>query len=124
MSIPQNKTACYEACVRLVLALLQFYRKYLSLLKPTSCRFYPTCSTYALWLLHNEGLFKALLKICRRLLSCHPYCKGGIDYPIGSKHITPKYCSPQEIKLRYYLVPLKPPAFSPYYILKASCERK
>ncbi|BDQ29664.1 membrane protein insertion efficiency factor YidD [Helicobacter ailurogastricus] len=99
------------------LALLRFYRAYLSPLKPATCRFYPSCSTYALWLLPRESLPKALLKIARRLLSCHPFHPGGIDYPTTSKPLCPKHAAPSAFKLSYYLVPLSPNSKT-YYILK------
>ncbi|WP_267892220.1 membrane protein insertion efficiency factor YidD [Helicobacter salomonis] len=103
------------------MAFLVFYRL-ISLLKMPCCRFYPSCSTYALWLLQHEYLTKALLKIARRLLSCHPYSQGGIDYPTSSKPLQAKFGAP--ITPRYYFIPLHSHTPTPYYILKATSERK
>ncbi|WP_120945956.1 membrane protein insertion efficiency factor YidD [Helicobacter labacensis] len=100
---------------------LRLYRA-LSFLKPSCCRFYPSCSTYALWLLEHERLDKALWRSARRLLACNPYCQGGIDYPIGSKPLQPKFSAP--ITPLYFLIPKHPNTFIPYYILKVSSERQ
>lgn len=103
--------------MRIALALLTFYRNYVSPIKPATCRFYPTCSTYALWLLPHETMPKALFKIARRVLSCHPLHPGGIDYPIASEPLKPKFYAPNAFKLSYYLVPTSPNSKT-YYILK------
>ncbi|MDR1452242.1 MAG: membrane protein insertion efficiency factor YidD [Helicobacteraceae bacterium] len=46
-----------------------------------SCRFYPSCSNYALWLLEKRGLLIALAQIAWRVARCNPLFKGGVDYP-------------------------------------------
>jgi len=43
------------------------------------CRFYPSCSDYALQAFQDFGFFKALQLTLKRLLRCHPFCEGGID---------------------------------------------
>ncbi|CBY83298.1 membrane protein insertion efficiency factor YidD [Helicobacter felis] len=101
--------------------ILRFYQ-WLSPLKGRCCRFYPSCSTYALWLLPHESLGKALLKITRRIFCCHPYHKGGIDYPLGTRPLTPIFSPP--IAPLYYLVPINSTNPVPYYILKVHSERK
>ncbi len=60
--------------------LLRLYRKYISPMKirPT-CRFVPTCSQYAIEAYTKYGFFKGTYLAVRRLLRCHPFCKGGID---------------------------------------------
>ncbi len=66
----------------LIIGLIEWYRKYLSPLKryPT-CRFIPTCSEYAILAIEKYGLWKGGIKAIYRLLRCHPFCKGGVDYP-------------------------------------------
>lgn len=64
-----------------VIKLLKFYRKYISILYPPTCRFYPTCSEYAILAVEKYGVFKGLLKALYRILRCNPFSKGGIDYP-------------------------------------------
>ena len=61
---------------RILIALVKFYRKYISPLTPPTCRYVPTCSQYALEALEKYGALKggwiALKRICR----CHPFHKG------------------------------------------------
>ncbi len=45
------------------------------------CKFYPSCSEYAILSLEKKGFLLALPKIFWRLLRCHPWSKGGIDKP-------------------------------------------
>jgi putative membrane protein insertion efficiency factor len=58
---------------------IRFYQKGISPLLPRSCRFYPTCSEYALEALERFGAFKGLYLALRRLLRCHPFQRGGYD---------------------------------------------
>lgn len=46
---------------------------------PPCCRFYPSCSHYALQAIRIHGVFKGLWLTCRRLLRCHPWSDGGYD---------------------------------------------
>jgi uncharacterized protein len=62
-----------------LLFLISVYRKYLSPLKPPSCRFYPTCSEYALEAIEKYGALKGLYLAVRRVLRCHPLNPGGFD---------------------------------------------
>jgi len=51
---------------------IRFYRRFLSPLLPSSCRYTPTCSAYALEALEAHGPVKGLFLAVRRLLRCHP----------------------------------------------------
>jgi uncharacterized protein len=65
---------------RLVLAPLAFYRRFLSPLKPVpSCRFHPTCSTYAVDAVRVHGVLRGLWLGTARVLRCHPWHPGGFD---------------------------------------------
>ncbi|MBR5156844.1 MAG: membrane protein insertion efficiency factor YidD [Clostridia bacterium] len=64
---------------RLLLALIRFYRKFISPLFPPRCRFYPTCSQYALEAIEKKGAFKGSIMAIKRILRCHPFSKGGYD---------------------------------------------
>ncbi|GBF72630.1 membrane protein insertion efficiency factor YidD [Paenibacillus sp. 598K] len=57
-----------------------FYRKVISPLKPPTCRFYPTCSAYALEALEVHGAAKGTWLTVKRLCKCHPFHPGGIDH--------------------------------------------
>jgi len=64
----------------LLLAIIMFYRKFLSPLKELpSCRFYPTCSEYAFEAISKHGIFKGLLLSIYRILRCNPFNRGGYD---------------------------------------------
>ncbi len=61
--------------------LIKFYQLALSPLLGPCCRFYPTCSHYALEALDKHGVFKGLFLILKRLIKCHPWHPGGVDLP-------------------------------------------
>ncbi len=64
---------------KIIILLLGFYQKYISPLKPATCRFYPTCSEYATQALGKYGLLIGLWLSLRRILRCHPFNPGGYD---------------------------------------------
>ncbi|MFD2116085.1 membrane protein insertion efficiency factor YidD [Paenibacillus yanchengensis] len=64
---------------RIVLAPIHFYRKFISPLKPPTCRFYPTCSTYALEAIEKHGAAKGSYMAAARIAKCHPFHPGGYD---------------------------------------------
>ncbi|HIY55581.1 MAG TPA: membrane protein insertion efficiency factor YidD [Candidatus Dorea merdavium] len=65
---------------KIMLACIRFYRKYLSALKGYStCKFYPTCSQYALEAIEKYGALKGGLMAVWRILRCNPFSKGGYD---------------------------------------------
>jgi uncharacterized protein len=55
------------------------YQRFLSPLLPPSCRFYPTCSQYAILALEKYGFFKGSFLAIKRILKCHPFHPGGYD---------------------------------------------
>ena len=59
--------------------LVRFYQIAISPLKPPTCRFTPTCSSYALEALKRHGLFKGGMIAIRRIMRCHPWGGSGYD---------------------------------------------
>ena len=59
--------------------LVRFYQVAISPLKPPTCRFRPTCSTYALEALKKYGLLKGGRLALRRIMRCHPWGGSGYD---------------------------------------------
>ena len=57
----------------LFLALIRFYRRYLSPLHPPCCRFIPTCSAYALEAVEKYGAWKGGWLALRRILKCQTF---------------------------------------------------
>ncbi|MEO1896103.1 MAG: membrane protein insertion efficiency factor YidD [Methylococcales bacterium] len=64
---------------KLFIHFIKFYKRYISPLMANSCRFYPTCSEYALEAFEEYGFFKAFYLTIKRLFRCQPFCKGGVD---------------------------------------------
>jgi len=64
---------------RTAIFLLKIYQSVLSPYVPTTCRFYPTCSSYMLEAIEKKGFFKGFLKGLLRILKCHPFHPGGFD---------------------------------------------
>ena len=62
-----------------VIVLIKLYQRFLSPMLGTTCRFYPTCSTYALQCYQNYGLLSGSLLTIKRLCKCHPFHPGGLD---------------------------------------------
>ena len=58
---------------------IYFYKGAISPLTPPSCRFTPSCSTYAIEALRKHGPFKGLYLAIRRILRCHPWGGSGYD---------------------------------------------
>jgi len=67
--------------------LIRAYRKYISPLKKPCCRYYPTCSEYALEAVRKHGALKGLILAAWRLLRCNPYSRGGVDYVPEKFHL-------------------------------------
>ena len=63
----------------LLLALVKFYRNFISPLLPPSCRYVPTCSEYALIAIEKYGAIKGGWLSLKRILRCHPFHEGGYD---------------------------------------------
>lgn len=81
-----------------------FYKKYLSIFSHGSCRYYPTCSSYALWQFDNNTFFKAIYFTIMRILRCNQLFDGGIDYP--TVKFKPNKIHHKKIKVVYWLVPI------------------
>lgn len=64
---------------RIVLALISFYRRFISPLKKPCCRFYPTCSAYAFEAVEKHGALRGSKLAVKRIIRCNPYHKGGYD---------------------------------------------
>ena len=64
--------------------LVRLYQKIISPIKPTCCRFTPTCSAYAIEAFKKRGFFVGLILTVGRLLRYNPFFKGGYD-PVPEK---------------------------------------
>lgn len=77
---------------KLLILIIKFYRRFLSPIKRSfyhifspgtsehiGCRFYPTCSQYAIEAIHKYGALKGTIMAGNRILRCNPFNKGGYD---------------------------------------------
>jgi len=63
----------------LVTASLRFYKRWISPVLPSACRFHPTCSEYMREAVERYGVVRGVSMGVRRLLRCHPFHQGGFD---------------------------------------------
>ena len=71
----------------LLILPIKFYKRFISPLFPARCRFYPSCSTYALTAVQRFGFVKGGILAAWRLLRCNPFNIGGVDYVPEKFHI-------------------------------------
>ena len=64
---------------KILISMINFYRKYISPARPSCCRFTPTCSQYALDAIRKYGSFRGSIMAVYRIIRCNPLCKGGYD---------------------------------------------
>jgi putative membrane protein insertion efficiency factor len=62
-----------------IIFTLKFYQMFVSPFLPKTCRFYPSCSSYAIETYQKHGFFKATFLTLRRIGKCHPFHPGGFD---------------------------------------------
>ncbi|MFC3997872.1 membrane protein insertion efficiency factor YidD [Nocardiopsis sediminis] len=64
---------------RLLTVPIRGYQRFISPLFPPVCRFYPSCSAYAVQALAVHGASRGLWLTVRRIARCHPFHPGGLD---------------------------------------------
>lgn len=68
-----------------LIGLVRLYQWIISPYMPSSCRYHPTCSQYAIDAFRAHGAFKGMWLSVKRIARCHPWSEGGIDPVPGSK---------------------------------------
>ncbi|MFC0268391.1 membrane protein insertion efficiency factor YidD [Kushneria aurantia] len=63
----------------LLIGLLRGYQLFISPLLGPRCRFWPSCSSYAIEAIQLHGPLRGGWLALRRILRCHPLCAGGVD---------------------------------------------
>jgi len=66
---------------KLLTGIIKLYKKLISPILPSSCRFYPSCSEYSINSIEKYGIFKGLILSIYRILRCNPFSKGGVNFP-------------------------------------------
>jgi putative membrane protein insertion efficiency factor len=64
---------------QLLIAMVRGYQVAISPILGPSCRYFPTCSTYAIEALQRHGAWRGSWLAIRRILRCHPFRPGGYD---------------------------------------------
>jgi putative membrane protein insertion efficiency factor len=64
---------------RIIIFFIRIYKRLISPILPNSCRFYPTCSQYAIDAVEKYGAAKGTIKAAYRILRCNPFNRGGYD---------------------------------------------
>ena len=59
---------------------IRLYQRFISPLTPPSCRYYPSCSEYAVVAIQRHGLLRGGWLAVRRIGRCHPWTRGGVDH--------------------------------------------
>lgn len=75
------RTAC-----ALIIWPIKCYQYIISPFLGPCCRYYPSCSDYAIQTIGEYGVFKGLWLAIKRILRCHPWSRGGYD-PAPSKYL-------------------------------------
>ncbi|RLA75073.1 MAG: membrane protein insertion efficiency factor YidD [Epsilonproteobacteria bacterium] len=90
---------------KIIVFFIEFYRKFISIFSYGSCRFYPTCSAYAIDQLNCNNTFKALFLTIYRILRCNQLFEGGFDYPVVRRDFSDiKY---GKIDVKYWFIKTK-----------------
>ena len=64
---------------KIIIKLIQFYRKYISPMKRTKCPYFPSCSQYGMEAIEKHGVIKGSFLAAYRIIRCNPFSKGGYD---------------------------------------------
>lgn len=64
---------------RVLLWAIRIYQRFISPYTPPTCRFYPSCSAYAVEAITQYGPWRGTVLAARRVLRCHPFHPGGFD---------------------------------------------
>jgi len=66
---------------QVLIGVVEAYRRWLSPWTPGACRYEPSCSRYALLCLRYHSTPRAVWMATARICRCHPFCRGGLDFP-------------------------------------------
>lgn len=78
----------------LVVLILRFYQRWLSPAFGQRCRYYPSCSEYAVQAVQRFGILRGLVLAGWRLLRCNPWSRGGFDPVDNQRLFRPKAAAP------------------------------
>ena len=64
---------------KIICGIIRLYQYVISPCLTPRCRFFPSCSQYAILAIENYGIVRGIYLACHRILRCHPWAKGGHD---------------------------------------------
>jgi uncharacterized protein len=76
--VPRNGQSVYKM-QRPIVMLLRGYKRFVSPILPSACRFYPTCSEYMMDAIAKYGAARGVWMGIKRIGRCHPFHAGGYD---------------------------------------------
>ncbi len=71
---------CRAIAAEVLVLPIRLYQKLISPLLPRTCKYYPSCSAYAVTAIRRFGPLRGLLLAGWRILRCNPWSRGGVDY--------------------------------------------
>ncbi|NCV42627.1 MAG: membrane protein insertion efficiency factor YidD [Actinobacteria bacterium] len=71
----------------LIIAPIEFYQKWISPSLAPRCKYYPSCSSYAVSAIEKYGL-KGIAMSAWRLVRCNPWSHGGVDYVVSKEKVS------------------------------------
>jgi hypothetical protein len=106
-----------EVIKKYAIFLINFYQNGISRFTLGSCRFYPTCSEYAVWQIKNNNFLIAIFAILARILRCNQFFSGGIDYPLIRKNFNSFFVFNRNLNLdiAFWFIPYRENKF---YVVK------
>jgi len=64
---------------KIIIFFIRIYKRFISPILPNSCRFYPTCSQYAMDAVQKYGALRGAAMAAYRIIRCNPFNRGGYD---------------------------------------------
>ena len=74
-------------------APIRLYQRAISPAIPNRCKYYPSCSEYAVQSIRRFGILRGLVLAAWRLLRCNPWSHGGVDFPENQTLFRPRRSS-------------------------------
>jgi putative membrane protein insertion efficiency factor len=78
-AVPTTRSALSRGAVAALVGFVRGYQLFLSPLLGGSCRYYPTCSAYAIEAIQRHGALRGTWMAACRIGRCHPFRPGGYD---------------------------------------------
>ena len=72
---------------KILVAPIKFYQKWISPAFGPRCKYYPSCSSYAVTAIETYGI-KGIAMSAWRLMRCNPWSPGGVDYVVVKEKVT------------------------------------